>query len=29
MEFNAAFGKNRSSFNDNMRNNTVAFYPKI
>ena len=29
MEFNAAFGKNRSSFNDNMRNNTIAFHPKI
>ena len=29
MEFNAAFGKNRSSFNDNMRNNTVAFHPRI
>lgn len=29
MEFNAAFGKNRSSYNDNMRNNTIAFYPKI
>lgn len=29
MEFNAAFGKNRSSFNNNMRNNTIAFHPKI
>ena len=29
MQFNAAFGKNRSSFNDNMRNNTIAFHPKI
>lgn len=29
MEFNAAFGKNRSSYNDNMRNNTLAFYPRI
>lgn len=29
MEYNAAFGKNRSSYNDNMRNNTIAFYPKI
>ena len=29
MEFNAAFGKNRSSYNDNMRNNTIAFQPKI
>lgn len=29
MEFNAAFGKNRSSYNDNMRNNTLAFHPRI
>jgi DNA adenine methylase Dam len=29
MEFNAAFGKNRSSYNDNMRNNTIAFQPRI
>lgn len=29
MEFNAAFGKNRSSYNDNMRNNTIAFHPRI
>ena len=29
MELNAAFGKNRSSYNDNMRNNTIAFHPKI
>lgn len=29
MEFNAAFGKNRSSYNDNMRNNTIGFYPKL
>jgi len=29
MEFNAAFGKNRSSYNDNMRNNTIAFCPRI
>lgn len=29
MEFNAAFGKNRSDYNDNMRNNTIAFHPKV
>ena len=29
MKFNSSFGKNRSSYNDNMRNNTIAFYPKI
>lgn len=29
MEFNSSFGKNRSSYNDNMRNNTVAFHPRI
>ena len=29
MEFNAAFGKNRSSYNDNMRNNTIAFCPRL
>ena len=29
MEFNAAFGKNRSNYNDNMRNNTIAFCPRL
>lgn len=29
MEFNSAFGKNRSSFNDIMRNNTIAFHGNI
>ena len=28
-EFNNAFGKNRSSFNDNMRNNLILTYPSI
>lgn len=29
MEYNAAFGKNRSSYNNNMRNNTIAFCPRL
>lgn len=29
MEFNAAFGRNKNSFNDNMRNNTLGFQPKL
>ena len=28
-EFNNAFGKNRSSFNDNMRNNLILTYPSF
>lgn len=29
MEYNSSFGRNRSDFNDNIRNNTIAFWERL
>jgi len=29
MKFNSSFGRNKCDYNQNMRNNTIAFYQNI